>query len=193
MDQTDAGRRRARRHILVILAVCAAPVIAAWIAYFVWQPQARMNYGVLIEPRVLADPELRRPDGAAFRLSQLRGKWLLLQFDSGACAEKCRQKLYALRQLRLAQGKERERIERVWLLTDDVAPDASLLRDYEGTHALRAAGSGLVGGFPAPEGVSEYIYVVDPLGNLMLRFPRDPEPGRMLKDLARLIRVSRIG
>jgi len=75
---------------LVILAICATPTVAAWLAYFVWPPQSRTNYGELIEPRPLPDLELRRLDGTPFRLSQLRGKWVLLQIDSGACGDGCR-------------------------------------------------------------------------------------------------------
>lgn len=190
---TDPGRRRGRRLALAILAVCAAPFVAAWFAYFVWQPQSRMNYGELIETRPLIDPELHRLDGAPFRLSQLRGKWVLLQLDSGACADACRRKLLYMRQLRLAQGGEMERIERVWLVTDRAAPDISLLHDYDGAYVVRAAGSPIVAEFPAARSASDHIYIVDPLGNLMLRFPKDPEPGRMLQDLARLLKVSRIG
>jgi hypothetical protein len=86
-----------------------------------------------------------------------------------------------------------ERIERVWLVTDRVAPDPSLLRDHDGAYAVRAIGSPILAEFPAARSASDHIYIVDPLGNLMLRFPKDPEPGRMLKDLARLLKVSRIG
>lgn len=178
---------------MAILAVCAAPFVAAWFAYFVWQPQSRMNYGELIESQPLMDPELHRLDGAPFRLSQLRGKWLLLQLDSGACSDACRIKFLYMRQLRLAQGKDMERIERVWLVTDTAAPDPALLRDYDGAYVVRAAGRAILAEFPAERSSSDHIYIVDPLGNLMLRFPKDPEPGRMLKDLARLLKVSRIG
>src|SRR5262245_33411526 len=84
-SQGGEQQRRGRRVALLILALCAAPTVAAWFAYFVWQPQSRTNYGDLIEPHPLSDPELRRLDGGAFRLSQLRGRWVLLQIDSAAC------------------------------------------------------------------------------------------------------------
>jgi len=185
-------RRRGRRIAFVILALCAAPTVAAWLAYFVWQPQSRLNYGELIEARAISDPELRRLDGSAFRLSQLRGRWVLLQIDSGACAEACGKKLLYMRQVRLAQGKDAQRIERVWLLADAAIPDAGLLRDHDGIRAVRAPGPFLAE-FPASHSVTDHIYVVDPLGNLMLRFPGDPDVQRMTKDLARLLEVSRVG
>jgi len=185
-------RRRGRRIALAILALCAAPTVAAWLAYFVWQPQSRLNYGELIEARVISDPELRALDGSPFRLSQLRGRWVLLQIDSGACAEDCRKKLVYLRQVRLAQGKDAERIERMWLLADAAPPDAALLRDHEGLRIARAPGP-LLAEFPAARSPYYHIFLLDPLGNLMLRFPSDPDAQRMVEDLARLLRASRVG
>ncbi|HMH17239.1 MAG TPA: cytochrome C oxidase subunit I [Burkholderiales bacterium] len=176
-----------------ILAICAAPTVAAWFAYFVWPPQSRANYGELIEARPLPSLELRRLDGSLFRFSQLRGKWLMLQIGPGACAEACRKNLFNMRQSRLAQGKDAERIERVWLLSDAAVPDAVLLGDYAGMHVVRAPGSPLMTEFPGMRDPGGHIYVIDPLGNLMLRFPGDPDARRMMKDLARLLRASRIG
>lgn len=186
-------RRRGRRVALLILAFCAAPTVAAWFAYFVWQPQSRTNYGELTEPRSLSDPELRRPEGGSFRLSQLRGKWVLLQVDSGACADGCRRKLVYMRQACLALGKDAERIERVWLLSDGGVPAPALLREHEGLNVARVPDGALLGELPASGNPAGYIYVVDPMGSLMLRFPADPDGRRMLRDLTRLLRASRIG
>jgi cytochrome oxidase Cu insertion factor (SCO1/SenC/PrrC family) len=185
-------RRRGRRVALAILAVCAAPTVAAWFAYFVWQPQSRTNYGELIEPRSLSDSQLRRVDGTVFRLSRLRGKWVLLQIDSAACGEGCRKKLLYLRQARLAQGRDADRIERVWLLSDSATPDPALLRE-PGLNVAHAPSKAFISEFPASTSPTDYIYVVDPLGNLMLRFPRDPDPRKMLRDISRLLRASRVG
>jgi len=174
--------------------MCAAPTVAAWFAYFVWQPQTRVNYGELIEAHPLPEFELRGLDGGRFDLSQLRGKWLMLQIDSGSCAEACRKKLLYMRQARLAQGKGAERIERVWILSDSASPAPSLLRDHPGMKVARASGNALFREFPAlPRAPTDYIYLIDPLGNLMFRFPGDPDPRRMTRDLTRLLNASRIG
>jgi len=188
----DEQRRRGRRVALLILAFCAAPTVAAWFAYFVWQPGSRSNYGELIAPRTLSDPELRRPDGGAFRLSQLRGKWVLLQVDSAACGEGCRKKLVYMRQARLALGKEADRVERVWLLADAAAPDPVLLREHDGLKVART-GRAFLEELPSSGSPAGYIFLIDPKGSLMLRFPGDPDGKRMLKDLARLLKASRIG
>jgi hypothetical protein len=184
---------RGRRVALVILVLCAAPSVAAWFAYFVWQPESRANYGELIEPHPFSDPGLRRLDRGFFRLSQLRGKWVLLQIDSGVCAESCRKKILTMRQVRLAQGKDAGRVERVWLIADAAPPDAMLLADYPGMHVARARARPFLAEFPAARNPADHIYIIDPLGNLMLRFPANPDPQRMLKDLARLLKASRIG
>jgi hypothetical protein len=189
----DEQRRRGRRIALVILACCAAPTIAAWLAYFVWPPQSRTNYGELIEPLLLPDRELRRLDGEPFRLSQLRGKWLLLQVDSAACGEACRRKLVYMRQARLALGKDADRVERVWLIDDAAAPDPALLSEHEGLRVARAPRGSLPGDLSSSGKPAAYIFVVDPRGSLMLRFPGDPDGRRMLRDLTRLLRASRIG
>lgn len=189
----EARRRRGRRVALLILALCAVPTVAAWLAYFVWPPESRANYGELIEPRRLRDPELQLLDGRPFRISQLRGKWVMLQIDSGACGEGCRQKLLYMRQARLAQGKAMGRIERVWLLTDTAVPDGAIASEFEGTQIVRADENANLAEFPASRSRADHIYVVDPLGNLMLRFPRDSDPRRIVKDLARLLKASRIG
>jgi hypothetical protein len=96
-----------------------------------------------------------------------------------------------MRQVRRAQGKEMERIERLWLVTDAVQPSAALLAAIEGAVTAPAGAAGSE--FPAERSVVEHIYLVDPLGNLMMRFPRDPEPSRVIKDLQRLLRASSFG
>jgi len=179
--------------MLAIAALCLAPFIAAVAAYFYWQPQGGMNYGELVPPRRLIDPPLRHLDQRAFRLSELRGRWILLQLDASDCAEACRAKMYNMRQVRLAQGREMDRVERVWLILDEAPLETQLMREYDGTRMLRAADSPLIAEFPPVGGARDHVYVIDPLGNLMLRFPRNADPGRMHKDLARLLKVSRIG
>ncbi len=191
MSDGAPGKRLTSLWLIVALAV--APVAASYVAYYFWPPQRTANYGELLEPRPLPDAPLALADGAPFRLSRLRGKWVLVSVDSGSCDVRCERKLLYLRQLRLTQGKDRERVERVWLISDDVAPRAEAIAPYAGTWPVRAAGAELLKLFPAQGAASDHIYLIDPLGNLMMRFPRDPDPKRMVKDLARLLKASRIG
>jgi cytochrome oxidase Cu insertion factor (SCO1/SenC/PrrC family) len=179
--------------MLVIAALCLAPFVAAALVYFNWRPDRGSNYGELIPAHRLSDTPLRLLDRRPFRLSALRGKWVLVQLDDAVCAAACRAKLYNMRQVRLAQGREMERVERVWLILDEAPLETLLIREYDGTRMLRAAGSPLLAEFSAADGAREHIYLIDPLGNLVLRFPKDADPRRMYKDLARLLRASRIG
>jgi hypothetical protein len=192
----DRAIRRARIKMLAILAVCAAPVIASYFTYYVIQPEGRTNYGALIEPqRDVSKLQAGGLDGGTIELSRFRGKWVLLTVDSAACDKPCEDKLYAIRQVRLTTGKDRDRIERVQLLTDGGTPAARLRQEYEGTVFARVDAKAARAAFPAAPGgeVSDHVFVIDPLGNLMMRFPRNADPNRMKKDVAKLLRASRIG
>ena len=166
--------------LATLFAVCAAPFVLGWLAYeHRWISGETANYGELIAPRPLA--------GA---LAPLRGKWVFLTVDAAGCAAACERKLYVVRQVRRGQGKDAERIERLWLLTDAGKPRAELLAAIEGSH-LAAADAELLKSLPG--NASEYIYLVDPLGNLMMRFPGNPDPSRLIKDVQRLMKYSRFG
>ncbi len=183
-----------RMKMLLILLACAAPVIASYASFYFFKPDGRINHGTLIEPvRPLPDVALGLLGGKPFKLSDFRGKWVLLTTDGGACGGICPDKLFKMRQVRTMQGKERDRIERAWLITDDAPLDTLLIREYDGMKMLRAAGSPLLGEFPAPVNRADHIYLIDPLGNLVLRYPRDADPMKMNKDLIRLLKYSRIG
>ena len=178
----DETVKRGRLKLALLAAFFLLPVGASWIAWrFELVPGATGNYGTLLSPRPLA-----LPTGAA-----LKGKWVLVQFDGGACDAACERKQYFMRQVRRAQGKEMQRVERLWLVTDAVRPSAALLAAIEGT-VIAPAGAAR-SEFPAERTVLDHIYLVDPLGNLMMRFPRDPDPSRVIKDLQRLLKVSSFG
>jgi len=177
----------------LLVALVVAPVVASYVFYYFRLPAGRVNYGELLTPVPLPDASLTLADGTPFRLSSLRGRWILASLDSGECDEYCERKLVYLRQLRLTQGKEMDRVERAWIVTDDAAPRAAVVDAVAGTRVIRAAGSGLPARFPGGAAAHDYIYVIDPLGNVMMRFPRDPDPKRMIKDLSRLLKASRIG
>ena len=185
--------RRSRTSLWLIGVLCAAPVVASYVAYYFAPPASHTHHGELLATGPLSDARLELTDGTPFQLSRLRGKWVLLMVDSGNCDEFCRRKLFGLRQLRLTQGKDMERIERAWLIADDVAPAAAVVGDFPGTWLVRAAGSGLLAQLPAARALADHIYVIDPLGNLVLRYPRDADPSGIIRDLVRLLKTSRIG
>lgn len=152
-----------------------------------------MNTGELIEPLPLPETVLWRLDGTALPLSQLKGRWIMVQVDEARCAAACQRKLYQMRQVRLAQGRDMHRIERLWLVADDAPVAPPLIEEFAGTHILRARDKRFLARFPAQRDAREHIYLIDPLGNLMLRYARDADPSGMKRDLARLLKLSRLG
>ncbi|MBM3346075.1 MAG: cytochrome C oxidase subunit I [Betaproteobacteria bacterium] len=172
----------------MIAVLFMLPLIASYLAFFVWRPQARISYGDLLEVRPLAASTLPTIDGGAFQLTDLRGKWVMVSIDSGACATPCAAKLSMMQQQSLMQGRGMDRLERVFLVEDDAPVSSELLRQFRGTKVLRAGGSRLLSAFPAKKSRRDHIYLVDPQGNLMMRFPRAPDANRMNSDLSRLFK-----
>lgn len=186
-------RTRNRLKLVGIGALAALPVVASYVLYWFWTPGAHTNYGTLLEPRRLPDVELQAADGEPFSFASLRGRWILLVVDGGGCGPRCQEKIWQVRQIRQAQGKEMNRVERVWLIDDGEPADTRTVQAYPGMHVARA-GMGLIGAaLPAQTTARDHVYLVDPLGNVMLRFPPAAEPKRMIADLARLLKYSRTG
>ncbi|MFN0313631.1 MAG: cytochrome C oxidase subunit I [Burkholderiales bacterium] len=188
----EKRRRSARIHLIIIGAVAVFPILGSYLLYLFWQPSSFINHGEL----VATSPHLAlaADDPVAPALNELKGKWILALAAPGDCAQACQQKLYYLRQIRLTQGKEMQRIERLWIVTGGSEPSGDLLKQHQGMKVVRAPQSDWVarlpvGGRPA----SEYIFILDPLGNLVLRYPPGFNPTGMKKDLSRLLRASRIG
>jgi len=185
-----------RLKMLFILLVCAAPVIASYLTYFVIRPSARTNYGTLIQPtRSLPDITLHRLDGTAVAARTLRGQWLIVAVGASGCDAACQRRLYMQRQLREMLGAERDRVDKVWLVSDG-APLAPALRaavDAKPAVTVLRIDPAALAAWLAPEpghGLEEHLYIVDPMGEWMMRMPADPEPMRVKRDLERLLRAS---
>jgi hypothetical protein len=195
----DKARSQSRLKLYLIIAICAAPAIASYYVYYFVRPDARSNYGTLIEPqRPMPQLHLRTLDGRTFDPATLRGKWLMLMVAGGECPATCTDRLYHLRQVRLTTGKDRDRVTRVWLIPDAEPLSTMVIREYDGTEMLRADPAELASWLPvdtgeSPSAYADHIYIVDPLGNLMMRFPVNADPNITKRDLAKLLRASRIG
>jgi hypothetical protein len=189
---------RRNRPLLVLAVLCITPVLASYLAYYVFPPSGRTNYGELIQPQRPVPPlTLHTPDRAPFSLATLRGRWIMVTVDRAGCDDRCQAKLWNMRQVRLTTGKDRDRIERVFLMVDEAPTTTMLLREYEGTWFLRASSTELERFLALPPGgqshLEDHIWMIDPNGNLMLRWPRLADPNRMKKDIDRLLRASGIG
>jgi hypothetical protein len=189
---TVAGRWK----MLAVLLVCAAPVLASYFTYYVIRPEGRRNFGELINPqRPLPPLATRSLDGRAGTLTALKDQWLLVSVSGGACDAKCEQNLYFQRQLRESLGKEKDRLDRVWLVVDEAPVRDALLPALASSAVLRVAPAALAQWLEPEAGkrLEDHLYLVDPIGNWMMRFPADMDAGAAAKakrDLDRLLRAS---
>ena len=192
----SADTRSGRWKMILVLLVCASPVVASYFMYYVVRPEGRRNFGELIDPqRPLPALATQTLDGKSGELTALKNQWLLLSVASGACDTRCEQNLYFQRQLRESLGREKERLDRVWLVNDDMAVRQALLPALASATVLRVQPADLARWLePVPgKRLQDHLYLVDPLGNLMMRFPADMDAeaaAKAKRDLDRLLRAA---
>jgi hypothetical protein len=192
----DAGRTRlGRLKMVLLLAVCAAPVVVSYLSYYVVRPATQRSYGELVDQRPLPAAGALALDGSSVSLPALRGQWLLVSVAGGACDSRCEKHLYLQRQLREALGKDKERIDWVWLVSDRQPVREALLPALKQATVLRVDEHRLAQWLAPAAGsrLPDHLYVVDPMGNWMMRFPADldlPDAGKARRDLERLLRAS---
>lgn len=194
--------RRGRWTVIVVVGLFFASFIAAFVlVQSGWRPSGTRNYGELVTPpRPLADVALTDRQGRTVHVEELRGQWTWVYFGPGACPPPCRDNLYKMRQITAAQGPESRRVQQVFVVTDGERVEADVLADYPATQVLHgppAAVRALAGQFELDQGGPldglHRLYLVDPLGNLMMSYPANADPSLVNKDLKLLLRASQIG
>jgi hypothetical protein len=195
--QADAKRTNMGRfNMLLVLLACAAPVVASYITYYWVRPEARRNFGELIQPtRAIPRIEAERLDGTKMVLTELKGQWLLVSVAGAACDAACQQHLYLQRQILVGLGKERPRTEWLWLVNDKAQVPKSLLPALEEATVLRIDPQALAQWLQpeANKKLEDHLYMVDPMGEWMMRFPAQLNTEGALKakrDMERLLRAS---
>ena len=200
-------RPRSRTPLVLIVLLSAAPVLAALVAYFNpdWRPDGSVAYGTLIEPQrpIPTSTALQATtlDGKPFDVASLKGKWLLITADGGDCQDACARKLFILRNSHASQGKNVERLARVWFITDDAPVPERVLEAYKGTMMLRVQPeqlkafllAELASTNVAAKALAEPMWIIDPHANLMMQYPANAEPEKVRKDITKLVYHSRIG
>lgn len=195
-DGSSQRTRSGRLKMLLVLAICAAPVVASYLSYYVIRPQGRVNYGTLIMPPkpIPSDAGLPLTDlqGRVVKTASLKGQWLLVTVAGGACDHRCENLLYLQRQLRETLGKDKDRVDRVWFVSDEAPVPAALMGGLKGAWVLRASSADLQRWLSPDKGqaLEAHMYLVDPRGDWMMRFPDQADPSRVKKDLARLMKAS---
>ena len=190
----DAAKTRAGRwKMIALLLVSASPVIASYFTYYVIRPEGRRNYGELINPQRPL-PALAAVDaqGRSVPLISLKDQWLLISVADSACDEPCQKRLYLQRQLRETLGKEKDRLDWVWLRTDAQPLTVPLKAATAAATVLQVDAQALAGWLQPAAGqrLQDHLYVVDPIGNWMMRFPANADPKQIKRDLDRLLRAS---
>ncbi len=195
--------RRGRRQLLLLAALFFVPLLIAFWLYYGpshWRPAGSTNKGEIIDPaRPLPSVSLPKIDGTPTGDQFLRGKWTMLYVSDGACGPDCRKALYLSRQTRIALNKDMDRVQRVFLVTDRCCDARYLAAEHPDLLVATLEGPGaaaLLATFPtyadAPGGAGR-LYLVDPLGNLMMSYPRQAPDKALLTDIRKLLRLSHIG
>ena len=196
--------RRGRRQLLALAALFFVPLAVAFWMYYGpagWRPSGDASKGDLIDPaRPLAEIALPTMDGGATTPGFLRGKWSMVYVGDGTCDDRCRNALYLTRQSRIALNKDMDRVQRVLLVTGNCCDRAFLSTEHPDLVVARvedATSAALLGPFPVHGGVppaaAGRIYLVDPLGNLLMSYAPDAPDKALLTDLKKLLRLSHIG
>ncbi len=191
--RSAAITRSGRIKMLLVLLVCAAPVVASYFTYYVIRPEGRRNYGELIEPvRPLPAVQGEQADGTPLLLTALQQQWLLVSVADSACNAQCERHLYLQRQIREGLGKDKTRLDWVWLRTGDAVLSDALQKGTTAATVLKVDEAALVDWLePAVgHGLADHLYLVDPWGNWMMRFPADADPAKVRKDIERLLRAA---
>ena len=197
---TNPNLKRNRRYLLLLLALFALPPLAAWLLIDVWRPGVTVHHGELLDPAQPL-PALQGLDtnGVPFDPELLRGRWAMAYLSAGqACQESCQTTLYQMRQMQIALGKDMQRVQTVLMFTSEPQADILdwlqqehdamlkiILSDQTVVHLITEAFESEV--------VGQGIYLIDPLGNLFMRYAPDTDPGDILKDFKRLLKYSKIG
>lgn len=189
--RTKVGRWK----MLLVLLMCTAPVMASYVMYYLVRPEGRRNFGELVEQRPTPALMAASLDGTTVNLQSLKGQWLLVSVAGGACDAVCQNHLYLQRQLRESLGKEKDRLDWVWLVTDDAPVPETLRPALKGATVLRLPADKLATWLEPATGqqLSDHLYVVDPMGNWMMRFAagfNTEAATRAKRDIERVLRAS---
>ena len=196
-------RARNLRTIGALSALFLVPLVVSFVLYYAtdWRPAGSTSHGDLIlPPRPLPNlsSDLVRPTGGAKGpaiANLFADKWSLVYIGTGECATACRRALLVMRQTRLSLNNEMTRVQRVFLANSPCCDDEFLSREHVGLMVIDANAppfQALLSRFP-PDNREYSLFIVDPLGNLMMRYDARQNPKGLLDDLKKLLKLSHIG
>lgn len=189
-SDVTAIRAANRRRMVWIMLFCASPFVLATLVYFWWKPHAGTSVGVFLDPKAAIDAPLVTPAGESAPLSALRGKWLLLSVTGERCLADCLDTLHRGRQFRLAQAEEMDRLQRVLIARSPLAASDSAARLEEAVVRVDVGGK-LVQQLPVgAAGQAGAIYLLDPNGNLVMRYDSVLEPIKVIREIKKILKIN---
>jgi hypothetical protein len=195
-DQDARRTWGGRLRMILVLLICASPVVASYLTYYVIRPASMKSFGELILP-VKALPAIQAQDlnGSTVPLQRLKGQWLLVSVAPAACDSECQQNLYLQRQIRAALGREKDRTDWVWLVSDEAKVDAQLVAGLTEAIVLRVPQAEIAKWLTPQTGQSlnDHLYLIDPHGDWMMRFPaklKTDQAPQLRRDWERLLRAA---
>lgn len=196
-------KKKSNATLWLMLVLFGLPNIAAFYFYFNRENinlGAASNYGTIITPaKAIADYDLIKLDNTKFKLSSLKGKWVLFSIASSSCQQDCIDNLFKIRQIKKAVGQDYKRISKVFFLKDqqNIESFKILLKEYPGMDVIVPSGEAYenyLSNFEYKEKeIEDSIFIIDPLGNYMMIYPKGADASKILKDIERLLKVSKIG
>lgn len=192
LTRTKSGRIK----MFIVLLLCATPVIASYITYYFIRPEGRLNYGELIDPQQpLPNWTVQDMNGQALALQSLKDQWLFISVSGAACDAQCQHHLYLQRQLREGLGKDKDRVDWVWVVTDEATIDPALKPALKNALVLRIPEQQLSTWLKPESGkkLNDHLYLVDPIGNWMMRFPEQKDmknAAKVKKDIEKVLRST---
>jgi cytochrome oxidase Cu insertion factor (SCO1/SenC/PrrC family) len=189
---------KSRSRLLWLALIFFAPLAIAFLLYYgdLWRPQGSTNKGVLITPaRPLPEAPLTLADGSASPADVLRGKWSWIYIGDGQCDARCKTALTDIRQARLLLAEKIDRVQRIFLTTGSCCDSAYLQSEHPGlvVAQLSPEWSSIFTVNDVPPEAAGRLYLVDPLGNLMMSYAADAPSMGLLEDIKKLLKLSHIG
>jgi cytochrome oxidase Cu insertion factor (SCO1/SenC/PrrC family) len=176
---------------LLILLICLIPVVGSTLLYLFWKPSDFVNNGELIGPNPVGELRVGIFNNSPFTFSVVDGRWAFVSMASVSCEEDCQKRLYLMRQIRLTQGAESERIDRILFSLDGLELSPELVSQHAGTYFVESTEEELNQIFGEYTDRDRFIYLIDPVGNLMMKFPDGMNPSLIKKDVSKLLKISK--
>jgi cytochrome oxidase Cu insertion factor (SCO1/SenC/PrrC family) len=186
-----------RASLLIIAAMFLLPLLLAWFMYngtIDYKPAATRNFGQLVEPPVPLNWQdaIMLPGSDAPGLNAAEAfsdKWVILYPVPDPCLDTCLQAVSALRQIHRAAGRQQARIRIALLIRDNgsLSIESTLRDTYARFQLIRDPDGKVASTLQRATVEPGAVYLIDPLGNIMMTYKEGADPNKLKQDLKRLL------